>query len=194
MKKMRMIALATFAAISLSVSAQESFSTVYLQYNPSSLKYSHDGYSLSTNYNAFTLGYSYSLPVTNSIPLYLEFGGAAQYAFKSEDDVTNNYLGIKIPVDVMYSIEFSDVFQLQPYAGFFGRVGIIGKTKDKHHDVTSDWFSDLDGKRFQFGINAGAKVRISQKFTAGVGYYLDLTKVQEHTHFEGFDIMIGLTF
>ena len=193
MKKMRMIVLAAFAAVSMSVSAQESFQTFYLQYNPSSQKISYDGHSTSTSFNGLSLGYSYATPL-GGIPLYLEFGGAAQWFFKSEDDTKTNLISVKIPVNLLYSFEVSDVVKIQPYAGVYGRVNIIGKTKDDYADESWDWFSDGDAKRFQLGLNGGLRVSFNDYVFLGAGYYYDLMKIQEHTHFEGFDLTLGLVF
>ena len=194
-----MIMLAAFAAVSMSVSAQEAFQTFYLQYNPSWQKYSHNSYTLSTSYNELSLGYSYAMPVA-SFPLYVEFGGAVQWAFKSEDndgyDTTSNLIAAKIPVNALYGIQVSDAITILPYAGPYFRFNILGKNKVKHggQSETTDWFSDGDAKRFQIGLNAGCRVNIKDTFFAGVGYYYDLMKIQEHTHFEGIDITIGLLF
>ena len=183
------------AASAMSASAQEPFGTVYLQYNPSWQKYSHNSYTVSTTYNELSLGYSYAMPVA-SFPLYVEFGGAVQWAFKSENDQKSNLLAVKVPVNALYGIQVSDAITILPYAGPYFRFNILGKTKDEHgnHSETYDWFSDGDAKRFQIGLNAGCRVNIKDTFFAGVGYYYDLMKIQEHTHFEGIDITIGLLF
>lgn len=195
MKKIMMIA--AFAAMCLTASAQ--FQTFYLQYNPSSQKYSHSGTSISTTFNELSLGYSYAMPVA-SIPLYVEFGGAVQWAFRSDSehgmDIKSNLLAVKVPVNALYGFHVSDKITILPYVGPYFRFNIIGKTKEEYggHSETHDWFSDLDAKRFQIGLNAGCRVNINDFFFAGVGYYYDLMKIQEDTHFEGFDITVGLLF
>ena len=67
MKKLRLITLTAFAAICMSVSAQEPFATFYGQYNLSYLKSSHDSDSHKENFNEVTLGYNYATPLF-SIP------------------------------------------------------------------------------------------------------------------------------
>ncbi len=223
MKKLRLFAVAALAAITMSATAQvtygndyqyqpekssksyygsdnEGFSTLYVQYNPSKLKSKSHGSSSSESVNALSLGYSYSLPL-GDIPLYLEFGGAAQWFFKSHEGAKFNMVAVKIPINVMYSFDVSDAVSIQPYAGVYGRVGIIAQ--EKYEGVKLNYFSkddmgDFAWKRFQFGWNAGIKFRFAQKFTVGAGYYMDLMKIMsynEHkSHFQGFDITLGLNF
>ena len=195
MRKIRSIILATFAVVSMSASAQEPFGTVYLQYNPSlfdlnQLIVSHDGHSVSTTYDAISLGYNYATPMFG-IPLFLEFGGAIQWGFKYKDNYKTNMLALKIPLNVVYSIDISDSFSILPYAGAYGRFNLLAKTKYDEKPESYDWFSDGDAKRFQIGLNAGCRFRINQ-FTIGAGYYYDLMKIEDHTHFEGFELTMGM--
>ena len=192
MKKFLMIA----AMALMSTGAFAQFQTFYLQYSPSSMKYSHDSYSVSTSYNQLALGYSYAMPLMDAIPLSIEFGGRVEWAFKSEDGVKSNLVAAKIPVNAVYSFQITDAFSIMPYAGPFFRFNILGKTKDEHgsHSETIDWFSDGDAKRFQIGLAAGARFCFNDKFFAGVGYSYDLMKIQDYTHFEGVEITAGLMF
>ncbi len=235
MRKLRLFAMAAFAAFCMSATAQvtygndyqyqpekkssyagdnEAFSTLYVQFNPSTIKTKSHGSSDSESCTAFSLGYSYALPL-GDIPLYLEFGGAVQWFFKSTDYTDYdpysgatinekqkfNMIALKIPVNVMYSFNVSESFSIQPYAGIYARVNILAKTKvgDESADMFSkDDMGDIAWKRFQVGWNAGCKFRIAQKLTIGAGYYMDLIKIMsynEHkTHFQGFDITLGLNF
>ncbi|MCR5469381.1 MAG: PorT family protein [Prevotella sp.] len=202
-----------------SASDDEAFGTLFLQYNPSNMHVSYNGYSGSTSMTGFSLGYLYSKPI--SAPLYLEFGAAVQYFFKSEkyedyypdyDDYYYGYdehhshggkshdakfsmLSVKIPINVMYSFEASDAIAIQPYAGIYGRVNILAQTKigdQKANHFSKDDMGDDTWNRFQLGLHLGCKARFSQKFTAGIGYYMDLTKITDHTTIRGFDITLGL--
>lgn len=204
---------------SKSSSDVEGFGTLYVQFSPSKIKQKSHGESESSSVNAVSLGYSYAMPL-GGIPLYLEFGAAAQYFFKSEDytdyDVdyeTGSYstktekakfsmLSVKIPINIMYSIDVSDAFSIQPYAGVYGRVNILAQTKigseKADHFSKDDMGENFVWKRFQVGWNAGVKFRIAQKVSIGAGYYMDIMKImsyKEHkTNFQGFDITLGLTF
>lgn len=206
MKRLRVFALVAFAVVSMAASAQEPFGTLYLQYNPCEVK-ADNGYQSLRFSTAFSVGYTYSTPLF-SIPLYLEFGAGAQWFYKSEDNVDNilnvrnNLFSFKVPVNLMFSIDVSDNFSIQPYGGFYGRYNAIGRTKitqrdyEKQKDIeyTEDWFSYYDYKRFQFGWVAGCKFRICETVAIGAGYFMDLTKLGDHTHIEGFDLTLGYTF
>ena len=189
MKKIRMIMLVVFAVISMSASAQEPFGTFYLQYNPTYLKYDHHGQTESFYYNTVAVGYNYATPLFR-IPLYLEFGGDVQWTFKQKTGESQNMIAAKIPVNLLYSIEISDAFKIQPYAGAYGRFNILGKDKFDG-DKSYDWFSDYDNKRFQVGLHGGVKFVISD-FAIGGGYYYDLMEIKDNWHFEGFEITVGM--
>ena len=220
-----------------SAAEYEPFGTLLVQYNYTWMKSKSEshGYSVSSsdNLNAFSLGYIYSMPL-GDIPLYIEFGGAVQYFFKSRnvdydydydyDDYYDYYgyddlggssdhkvkfsmLSLKIPVDVMYSININDGFAIQPYAGIYTRINIFAK--EKYGDESIDLFSkdDMgeDGtyNRFQVGIQAGCKFRFAQKFTVGVGYSRDIAPKffnydkgghKSNVNLSSLDVTLGLTF
>ena len=220
-----------------SASDNEAFGTFFLQYNPTWMysKMSSGSYSASNTelIHGFSLGYIESIPL-GDIPLYIEFGGAVQYFFKSKTQKGYDYdyddydwdeylyddfggssnhkqkftmLSLKIPVDVMYSFDVSDGFSIQPYAGIYTRINIIGKEKigDESINIFSkdDMGDDGAYNRFQVGLQAGCKFRIGQKFTAGIGYYRDIApklfNYSEHgakssVIFHGLDITLGLNF
>lgn len=196
-----------------SASDNEGFGTLFLQYNPSQIHASYKGNSSNSSVNAFTLGFTYALPL-GGIPLYLEFGAAAQYFFKSEDidyyDYDDYYgyssshekakfsmFSIKIPVNVMYSFDVSDAVSIIPYAGLYGRVNVLAQTKvgdEKANHFSKDDMGDDTWKRFQLGANLGCKARFAKKFAVGIGYYMDITKITDYTTFRGWDITLGFTF
>ena len=209
-----------------SSSDNEAFGTLFLQYNPSQIHASYDGHSSNSSVNAVSLGYLQSIPM-GDIGLYLEFGGALQYFFKSDDITYDAYdydydddwydyyddfggsshdkakfsmLSLKIPFNVMYSFNIGDAVSIQPYAGVYGRINLFAQTKvgdEKIDHFNKDDMKYVYGeawKRFQFGVHGGVKARFVQKFAVGVGYYLDVTKLMEHTTIRGFDISLGFTF
>ncbi|MCR4582648.1 MAG: porin family protein [Prevotella sp.] len=206
MKKFRMFAVAVLAAISISANAQEAFSTVYVQYSPTLLKVSYDGVSASKTYNNISLGYSYATPIAAET-LYLEAGLKAQYMFNKDSDelhdIKTHMFSATLPVNLFYDIELADgKFFLDPYVGVFLRGNILGKSKAEgksgnthERDLFKD--EDMNGdafKRISFGIQAGVKARISGKFVVGAGYFMDITKICEHTHLEGFEFTLGYAF
>ena len=78
-----------------------------------------------------------------------------------------------------------------------GRVNLMAQTKIGDYKTNHFSKDDMGGdawKRFQLGLHFGCKARFSEKFTAGIGYYFDLTKIAEHTTVNGFDITVGLNF
>ena len=220
-----------------SASDNEAFGTFFLQYNPTWMysKSSYGSYSASNTelIHGFSLGYLESIPL-GDIPLYIEFGGAVQFFFKSKDLKNSGYdysdydwdeylyddfggssnhkqkftmLSLKIPVDVMYSFDVSDGLSIQPYAGIYTRINIIGKLKvgDESANIFSkdDMGEDNTYNRFQVGLQAGCKFRFGKKFTAGIGYYRDIAPkfykydksgYDSSTILHGLDITLGLNF
>ena len=199
-------------------------------------KASYKGHSESESEmtHGFSLGYIESIPL-GDIPLYIEVGGAVQFFFKSKDLKNSGYdydyddwedyyyyddfggssnhkqkftmLSLKIPVDVMYSFDVSDGFSIQPYAGIYTRINIIGKLKvgDESANIFSkdDMGEDNTYNRFQVGLQAGCKFRFGKKFTAGIGYYRDIAPkfykydksgYDSSTILHGLDITLGLNF
>lgn len=201
MRKIRLIILSAFAVVCMSASAQEPFGTFYFQYNLSYLK-SDKGYSESANihynkvkeqFNEVTIGYNYDTPLF-SIPLYLEFGGAFQWAFQSGDGNKTNILALKAPVNLLFSINISDDFKIQPYGGVYGRWNLLAKTKPDEEE-TINWFKTMDARRLQMGVNAGLRFTIGNYVSIGGGYYRDLTGFCNNyyeNHFEGWDFTIGM--
>ena len=197
MRKIRLIVLAVFAAVSMSASAQEPFGTFYFQYNLTYLKSGEKTnllYNDKERFNQLTLGYNYATPLF-SIPLFLEFGGAFQWAFKSGDGYKANILALKAPINLVFSLDVSDDFKIQPYGGFYGRVNLLAKTKPDEAE-SINWFDhpSVDAKRFQVGVNAGLRFTIGQSVTIGAGYYRDLMDISKarKAYFEGWDFTIGM--
>lgn len=224
MKKLRFLALAAMAALAVSVSAQvtygndyqykptsgtlygadnESFGLFYAQYNLTTEHITvtnHD--SENTSLNGVTLGYSHFIPL-GDIPLSLSPGAAVQWFFKSKDGHKTNMISAKIPVNLVYSFQVSDNFRIEPYAGIYGRINIWGQEKvgdESANILSSDDFGDAACKRFQLGWNAGVQFRITEAFTIGAGYFMDLMKLQNYssgkhdikTNFQGFDFTLGI--
>ena len=194
------MALAAFAAVCMSASAEEPFSTFYFQYNLSYLKC--DKTHLEQNnirhnpvkeqFNELTLGYNYATPLFN-IPLFLEFGGAVQWAFQSDNGYKTNILALKAPVNLLLSINICDDFKIQPYGGIYGRANLLAKSKPDEAE-SINWFKKdtMHAYRFQVGFNAGVKFAIGETVCIGGGYYRDLTDLCKDYHFEGWDFTIGM--
>jgi opacity protein-like surface antigen len=227
MKQLRLFVVAAMAAISMSAMAQvtygndyqykptnstiygsdnEAFGLFYAQYNATTQHMTvtnHD--SENESLNGITLGYSHFIPL-GDIPLFVSPGGAVQYFFKSKDGVKTNMISLKIPINLMYSFQVSDAFRIEPYAGIYGRINIWGQMKEDGGEslnfFDSDKMGDAAAKRFQLGWNAGVNFRITEAFTIGAGYFMDILKLQDYTvgkhdiktNFQGFDITLGVNF
>ena len=106
----------------------------------------------------------------------------------------------------MYSLQVSDAFRIEPYAGIYGRINIWGQMKDDDGDSVNIFddsdMGDAAAKRFQLGWNAGVNFRITEAFTIGAGYFMDILKLQSYssgkhdvkTNLQGFDITLGINF
>lgn len=228
MKTMRLIILAALTAVSMSTMAQvddwdgiyqdttskskktsyssggERFSTLYVQYHPTTLHASYNGHTENTTYNAFSLGLSNTFPLVNALMLEVGFKGQYLFHSESEDGVDEKayFIAATIPANLVYSIEVNgEDFTIDPYAGLFMRGNIVGKNKIESggKSVDYDFFKDDDMggrayKRFQFGFQAGVKARINNQFTFGGGYWMDIEKITDHVNFQGFDITLGYIF
>ena len=143
---------------------------------------------------------------------YYDYGDIlpSDYSFNYEYTNKFNMISIKIPVTVMYSFELGEAFRIEPYAGVYGRVNLWAEQK-----TTSDYGSSKVNpfdkkemgdehvwKRIQAGWTAGVNFRITNAFTVGAGYYMDLLKLADYkegsykasSHFDGFDITLGVNF
>ena len=210
-------------------SDNEGFGLFYIQYNPSQVhsKEEHHGSSATDNKscNALSLGYSYFIPL-GDMPLFLAPGAAVQWFFKSDSESESlsygeyygetytmetkfNMISAKIPINLMYSFQVSDAFRIEPYAGIYGRINIWGENKlefngesESYNIFDKDKAGDNAAKRFQLGWNAGVNFRITDAFTIGAGYYMDLLKFTDYSRndyesssrFQGFDITLGVNF
>lgn len=116
-------------------SAEEGWNSIYASYNM--LKYSQEMSRWNKAYNGFSIGYDRAIGLTSKIPLYVEIGGAIQYAGQNikandEDNVkaTSNLLSVKVPVSVLYSWNIANSnWSIIPKAGFDGRFNVLGKGK-----------------------------------------------------------------
>lgn len=196
MKKIRLMVLTAFAVVSMSAMAQEGFGSLYAQYNIASMKYSHDGHSESESLNSVSLGYNYAIPLADATPLYLELGVAGQYLFKSEDGAKLNIASAKVPLSVLYAFEVSDGITIDPFAGLYARYNVWGE--EKYGDDSFNIFKKYDGedawaKRFQFGFQAGVRVRFNA-FMIGASYTQDLSEFAKYTKINSIDLTLGVIF
>lgn len=121
-------------------SSEEGWNSIYASYNM--LKYSQEMFGWNKAYNGFSVGYDRAIGLTSKIPLYIEIGGAIQYAgqsVKSNDEdyekTTSNLLSVKVPVSVLYRYNIANSnWSIIPKAGFDGRFNVLGKGKETYTD------------------------------------------------------------
>lgn len=175
-------------------SAYENFNTAIVQYNAASWTWSHDGHSSSTGFSGLSAGYLSAFNIAD-MPLYVEPGGILQFFFRSDDGHKTNILSLKVPASFIYSFQVSDSFIIDPFAGPYVRVNLFGKVKgegDSKDLFSKDDMGDEALKRVQFGLQLGARARISDKYTVGLGYSMDLSEIGDHTKISSFDLTFGL--
>lgn len=114
--------------------------------------------------SGISLSWTKGIPVTNSVPLFVETGLTATYAF---DNI--NGLTATIPVNVTYKIPVTDGFNIAPLAGLTFN-GHIFQDPDDVNFFTLGWQA---GANFEFG-----------KFYVGVTYGGDLTNYVSNDYYD----------
>lgn len=167
---------------SYSSSDYEGFSSVIVQYNVVST--SGGGGSMS----CLSAGYLKAINMGDT-PFYIEPGVIAQYFFDTDFSI----LSARIPVTAIYTFPIADGINLDPYGGVYLRGNIMGKLNKA--DVFSK--KEMDGhpwKRVQFGLHFGLRARFNDKFIGGIGYSMDLNKINEHVRANSLDLTFGIIF
>ena len=193
------------------VSDNSGWSTIYVEWNPSSF-HAGGGYRFynngegngSTGFSGFSLGFSRSIGLSSSFPIFIEPAVATQYSTKKEgyfnyyDEYNTsarlNIISIKVPVNFIYKYDFSNTpVSLMPFAGITLRGNVWGEINDDgdRDDIFDD---DYGCKRFQIGWQAGLKARINQKFIVGGSYGTDFNDFHKHVKVHTGTIMLGYSF
>ena len=192
-------------------STVKGYNSIWLGYNPTTVKYSEDGYSESRDFNTFSLGVLHAAPF-QELPLLYEFGGIVEYTNRTDKEedfdakVSYNLLGVRVPLNLLYALELSDGFTLYPYIGLNAKGYVIGKASVKvdgqTHSVDlfgkndSDDFSELEEerlKRFTLGYQLGLRAGFS-KYFASIGYTADLTTIADHLKVSMLTLGVGMSF
>ena len=193
------------------VEKSRSFGTFYAEYNRMKMD---AGTDQTPTYNGVSVGFSYFVPVVGG--LGLNTGMKVQYFFRNEKEniITwkDNLLAGTVPVDLAFDLRLGDKFSIIPYAGMYGRCnfsakaaweqsGMNGRTSVNLFDSDQiDYYNSTFNtglnkmKRFQFGWEAGAMVRLSEIVTIGGGYWHDLNKIAPSTKLYGFNVQLGVNF
>ena len=109
----------------------EEWSSVYVQYNPGTVE-PDKGDEL--DFTGISVGFNKYTSISQSMPLFLEYGVAGQYSWNSEeeDEITIKYNvgSIKAPVNVSYVFNLPNSnISIAPYAGLNLRFNLWGNRK-----------------------------------------------------------------
>lgn len=229
MKKNIYLAMACMACIVLNASAQFSsngnggsstvsdnsgWSTVYVEWNPSSFVYTGKGDDddFDGGFNGFSLGYSRAISLSSSTPLFLEAGLAGQFSLWKEDYKYKtdkiSILSLKAPVNLIYKFDLpNSTVSLLPFAGLTLRGNLWGEEKYEYeddlgsHSKSYNLFDkdDMDGKantwkRFQIGWQIGLKARFAERFIISGSYGTDFSEIKKKFKVHTGTVSVGYTF
>lgn len=169
------------------------WSTFGLEYLPMSVDF--DGHSES--FTGFAVNYTNAISVTQSAPVFIEWGIGAQYSYKSEDGVSIRAASAKVPLNVIYDFAIpSTNINLDPYVGLKFRINAWGEIEYDDYDKTYDLFDKDEGdcSRFQIGGQLGLKARFNNKFFLGVGYSFDFNEIHDDVKVSEVSLSLGLVF
>lgn len=169
------------------------WSTFGVEYLPSSWSGGGD----SESFNGLALNYTNAVSLTQSAPLFLEWGLGGQYSFYSKDDFKIHYASVKVPLNFIYDYEIPNSrVHLDPYVGLKARFNVWGEAKDDYYDESVNLFSSDEGdwNRFQIGWHIGVKARFNDSFFIGVGYGSDFSKIADETRVNEVSLSLGLVF
>ena len=150
--------------------------TIGIEYLPSRCYYPRDSKRSSESFEGFAINYTSATNITRKVPLFFEWGIGAQLSvMNSGCDVNGNkykkYASLKATVSLVYDINLSNSVHLDPFAGVHFRV-------------------NGEDDRFQFGLQAGVKVR-TNGFFVGVGYGKDLDVFDNFRTIKEWKLMAG---
>lgn len=213
------LAVATSASAQFSSSAQssssagtEGWSTLWVEWNPSTIKYDIKNAD-DQSFTGLSFGYSQAFNIVQGKPLFLEAGLGVQYSFctlgdeedyyyydEDEEEEKFNMFSAKVPVNLIYKFDIpNSSVALMPFVGANFRYNLSAKVSYGDEDV--DLFDKKDmgsskatWKRFQAGWNIGLKARFGQSFLVGISYGNDFSEIAKKTKISTTTIGIGYTF
>lgn len=186
----KLFALAFAATMSFGASAQLISSNTMTERESNNYSRITFGYN-SVNFNdaidesmsGVSLEWTKGISVSASLPLFIETGIGATYAWKSEDDIDNRFLSIQVPVNLVYKYQLTDAINIAPFAGLYFRGNILAESEyeDEYDSDKINWFDDFEddgfgASRFSYGWQIGVGVEF-KKFYLGLSYGSDLNKL-----------------
>lgn len=159
--------------------AKTGYNRLGLSYN--SIKFS----SKSDAFNGLSLDWAKGISVSSTMPLYIETGIGLTYGWLSETEslygyeisLNQNYLGLKVPVNITYKYEVIDNFRIAPFLGIYFKGNLLGNSKMEAGgtEIEEDFYEDYGATRFNFGIGFGVNVEYKKGYL-GISYAKDLNK------------------
>lgn len=170
----------------------DGWKTFGIEYLPGS--FSYDGGSQS--FTGLAINYTKANSITQSIPLFWEWGLGVQYSYESEDYETIHYASVKVPINLIYDFQIPNTnINLDPYIGLKFRGNVWGEYKEDYKESYSyNLFDERDWKRFQIGGQIGLKARFNNKFFLGIGYGFDFNEIAKKTNVNEVSISAGIVF
>ncbi|MBR5435263.1 MAG: outer membrane beta-barrel protein [Muribaculaceae bacterium] len=177
------------------------WSSLYLQWNPSTFV-PKKGDDLS--FTGLTFGYSKAVGISETTPLFIEFGAALQYSFKSESgrdwEEKFRMFSVKVSVNLVYDWQLpNSSVSIRPFAGLTLRGNISGKEIEEDDEYKSEYDlfdkKDMDGepfKRLQIGWQIGANVAFNNKFYLGLSYGSDFSEICKNVKISTTSITVGM--
>lgn len=156
--------------------------------------------------SGLSIGYSRAIPLSESMPLFVEPGIALEGLGCDEETVSSDtqiskietrMANLKVPVNLGYQFALSQNGNLTvaPYVGLTFRYTASFKIKDKTSNEEVDVFDvdEMDAKRFQVGFQVGAK--FAYKHFIFSGYYgKGLSKFTQSEKLNVSAVMLGYCF
>ena len=168
------------------------WSTLGVEYLPST--FDMDG--TSESYTGLALNFTNAISLTQSIPLFVEWGIGGQYSFYDKKKTDIKIASAKVPINFIYDFLIPNTnIHLDPFVGVKFRFNIWGE--GKYGDGKSQNLFNSDGpdwNRFQVGMQFGLKARFIDKFFVGFGYGFDFSEIAKKTKIQEIKIMAGLVF
>lgn len=171
--------------------SNDGWKTLGVEYLPGS--FSYDGGSES--FTGWAINYTRATSVTQSAPLFLEYGAGVQYSYTSEDYRTINYVSVKVPVNLIYDFKIPNTnINLDPYVGLKLRYNVWGEYDNDYYGSYNLFGDKYDWNRFQVGAQIGVKARFNNKFFVGLGYGFDFNEIAEDITVNELSLSAGIVF
>ena len=168
--------------------------------NVSSVYADDSQFDCSSPKTGFNVGLVTGIQMAPGTPLYLETGLLlTEKGGKSDgrNPLTYNMTYLEVPFLVKYQYNFDRLTSIQPFAGFFGALGVSGQIRDKERHLSRSSFSDDAFKRFDAGLRVGCGIQFDH-FYAELGYDASLANISRDdynmAHNGCFYTSIGVNF